>query len=244
MIDKWILSQEMELLEKEGATPMGIKIIDELNEAYRISRVLKKITRTVAADVKHIHAVTNRPVNILEIGMRDGALLKQISDFGETNKIPLFLHGVEFMENLVKLAEERLALNNVPFHSYYISNKNFGIFPDNCFDIVYSAFVLHHQTLPELKSLISASFRISKFSVFHLDLSRSLLAIILVWAFYTFMGFSKSRKDAVLSCRRSYQKNELNQIVMDICRNKDVVLKKISPIYLSIQKPIKKGDSL
>lgn len=244
MIDRWIFSQDKELLEREGATPMGIKIIDELNEVYRITGVLKKITRTITSDIKHIHAVTNRPVKILEIGMRDGALLNIISEFGVANNTPLVLHGVEFRENLVKLAKKRLALNSISFHSYCISNKNFGIFPDDYFDIVYSAFVLHHQTLPELKELISESFRISKFSVFHLDLSRSLKAIILIWTFYTFFGFLTSRKDAVLSCRRSYRKNEVNQILLGINQYKDVVLKKLPPMYLSLQKPIKKRNRL
>ena len=171
--------------------------------------------------------------------MRDGALLNKISEFGVANNIPLVLHGVEFMDNLVKFAKKRQAINNTPLKAYCISKKDFGAFTDNCFDIVYSAFVLHHQTLPELKALISESFRMSKFSVFHLDLSRSLISIILVWTFYTLYGFSKSRKDAVLSCRKSYRKHEINQILLRITGCEDVMVKKIPPMYLSIYKPLR-----
>ena len=40
MIDRFLYSEEKELLELEGATPKGIEIIDELNELSKADLLL------------------------------------------------------------------------------------------------------------------------------------------------------------------------------------------------------------
>lgn len=241
LIDRWICSEDEELLEREGATQQGIKIIDELNRVYQRTGVLNNVIQIVGSEAQRIHADTNRPVKILEIGMRDGNLMRQIAELGIQEEIPLDLHGVEFSDNIVKLAEERLSSAGVLFHVDCISSRDLDEFDDESFDIVYSAFVLHHQSLEELNELIVAASRISKHSFFHLDLSRSFWGIIVIWFFYTFFAFRESRSDAVLSCQRAYRKEEIEQLIFKLNIDRKISVRRIHPLYWSIQKSFEGG---
>ena len=48
-LDGGLRSQARELLEREGATPRGVRIIDELNKVYRRTGVLSQVTQLIGA---------------------------------------------------------------------------------------------------------------------------------------------------------------------------------------------------
>ena len=239
--DKWIRSNAVELLESEGATPQGIQIIDELNCIYRRTGLTKKIVHSIGDEVQRIYESTGKPVRILELGMRDGANLKELGHFGLREGIPLELHGIEFKQNIVNLAEKRLNTQSTTIYSHFEDSNDLQSFSSNDFDIVYSAFVLHHQSYIELKQILLASFRISKYSVLHIDLSRSIFGIIILWVYYTLFGYHKSRHDAVLSCRRAYRSNEISKVMKELNLNRSVSIKQFFPFYWSIHRPFSKS---
>lgn len=240
-IDKWIRSNAVELLENEGATPQGIQIIDELNCIYRRTGLTEKILHSIGDEVQRIYKTTGRPVRILELGMRDGANLKELAHFSRIEGIPLELHGIEFKQNIVDLAEKRLNVLSNPIYSHFEDSNDLQSFGENDFDIVFSAFVLHHQSYEELKQILLASFRISKYSVLHIDLSRSILGIIILWVYYTLFGYHISRHDAVLSCRRAYRRNEVSKVMEELHLNRSVSIKQFFPFYWSIHRPFSKS---
>ena len=242
-IDRWLCSEADELLEREGATSRGIMIIDELNRAYQRTGLNAWMVNAIIAEAQRIHAVTSNPVRVLEIGMRDGSLLGKISKVAMCEQIPLDLHGVEFRHNLVALASERLSAQELPIQSHYEVSRNLDSFASSDFDIVYSAFVLHHQSQDELKQLLSASFRVSRHAVLHLDLNRSLWAMALIWSFYTIFGYRASRQDAVLSCRRAYRPKEVDMIIDDLNIGRCVRVKRIFPLYWSLHQSFE-GDAV
>jgi len=235
--DKWIRSDAVELLESEGATPQGIKIIDELNRVYRQTGLSTKITQAVGNEAQRIYKATGKPVRILELGMRDGTQLKELSHFGLTESIPMELHGTEFRQNIVDLAEKRLKSHRVPIHCHYKYPLDLQSFPSDDFDIVFSTFVLHHLSYEELKQILLASFQISRYTVLHIDLSRSIFGIILLWGYYTLFGYRRSRHDAVLSCRRAYRRNEISALLQKLNLNSSAKIKYIFPFYWSIHRP-------
>src|ERR1700690_3246203 len=71
----WLRSQASELLEREGATPRGVRIIDELNKVYRRTGVLSQVTRLIVAELDHLGHSNQSPLRALEIGCRDATLL-------------------------------------------------------------------------------------------------------------------------------------------------------------------------
>lgn len=238
-IDRWLCSEADELLEREGATSRGITIIDELNRAYQRTGLTARMVNAIVSEARRIHAVTGNSVRILEIGMRDGALLGEISKVAKREQIPLDLHGVEFRSNLTALANERLSANNLPIQCHYEASRNLESFATNDYDIVFSTFVLHHQSQDELEKLLSASFRVSRYAVLHFDLTRSLWAMVLIWSFYTLFGYITSRHDAVLSCRRAYRPSEVTTIMGELNVGRGAKVARVFPLYWTLHQPFK-----
>lgn len=236
-IDRWLCSEADELLEREGATSRGIAIIDELNRAYQRTGLIARMVNAIISEAQHIHSVTGNPVRVLEIGMRDGGLLGEISKAAKCKQILLDLHGVEFRTNLAALANERLSAQGLPIESHYEASRNLDSFASSDFDIVYSVFVLHHQSQDELRQLLSASFRVSRHAVLHLDLTRSLWALALIWSFYTLFGYRASRQDALLSCRRAYCPNEIAAIMGELNTGRDAKVSRVFPMYWTLHQP-------
>jgi len=184
-IDRWLCSDAVELLERKGATPRGIAIIDELNRVYRRTGLTARVVNALLGEAERIHGATGNPVRILEIGMRDGDVLRQVAEVGTSKQIPLELHGVEFRPDIAALAKTRLSAHRLSVQIHYEPSRELLLFGAGEFDIVFSTFVLHHQSPEELSKLLSASFRLSRCVVFHLDLTRSMWALVLLWCFYT-----------------------------------------------------------
>ncbi len=235
-IDKWLCSDADELLEREGASADGITIIDELNRAYQRTGLTARMVKTIISEAKRAHSATGNPVRVLEIGMRDGGLLVEISKAASREKLPLELHGVEFRSDLVDLVNERLSAHGPLIETHFDASRNLSSFASGAFDIVFSTFVLHHQSQDELKQLLSASFRLSRHVVFHLDLTRSLLALVLIWSFYTLFGYRTSREDALLSCRRAYRRNEVVAAMNELSIGYSSIVSAVFPLYWTIHK--------
>ena len=233
-LDKLLCSDADELLEREGATADGIAIIDELNSAYQRTGLTERIVSTIVSESRRIHAISGSPIRILEIGMRDGGFLCEISKVAKPERIPLDLHGVEFRADLTTLASERVSLEGLPIHTHYDASRTLDSFASRDFDIVYSVFVIHHQSQDELNQLLSASFRVSRNAVYHLDLTRSFSALALIWSFYTMFRYRASRQDAVLSCRRAYRPNEIVALMNDLHVGRGAIIKRIFPMYWSL----------
>jgi len=242
-IDKWLRTDAEELLEREGATPRGIAIVDELNSAYRRTGLTARLIDAIVSESRRIHAVTGNTVRILEIGMRDGSLLGGICEVAKREQLPFDIHGVEFRPDLAALANERLAAQGLPVQIHYDASRNLNTFSSGDFDIVFSVFVLHHQSHDELKQLLSASFRISRNAVFHLDLTRSLWALALIWSFYTVFRYRLSRNDAVLSCRRAYRPDEMAAIMNELNIGRGARLARELPLYWSLRQSFEGGTT-
>ena len=78
-LDDSLRSVNRELLEREGATPQGIRIIDELNRVYHRTGLLAQATRLVTNALQAIPGAGRQRLRVLEVGMRDGALLRRVA---------------------------------------------------------------------------------------------------------------------------------------------------------------------
>ena len=233
-IDRWLCSDAEELLEREGATTQGVKIIDELNDVYRRTGLTNRLAKAITGKAAEIHTATGNPVKILEIGMRDGALLRAIEKTADASTIPLELHGVEFRSDIKNLAAMRFASNHSSVHAHHDMSKALRDFKSDNFDLVYSTFVLHHQTLDELRQLLQASFRVSRNVVVHLDLERSAWRLVLLWIYYTLFRYRTSRADAVLSFRRAFRRTEISGILHELEAGGETQVKAVFPLYWAV----------
>ena len=212
-LDSKFRSEDIELLEREGATSQGIRIIDELNRMYHRTGLLQRVTYLIISALQTIPRVDEHRLRILEVGMRDGSLLKRVAEYSKDKRLPVELHGVEFHANLTQLAEsaQHPQAGSMEFH--VASSPQLAEFPDRSFDMVYSLFSLHHFDHVRVRELLQASHRISNATSLHIDLERSIRGAVLVWFLYGILGCHQARHDAVLSVRRAYHKDEMLEIL-------------------------------
>ena len=216
-------------------TSKGQRILEEFNRIYEITGILKRATRTLAPKIRGIHEKVWRPVRLLDIGMRDGTLLRLFEIFGAKENIPLELHGVEFRPDIAAVARTRCSKQESHIQVHCDPEKELSSFRPECFDVVCSTFMLHHQDPLEIQQILDASMRLSRFSVFHLDLARSLWSIVATWSAFTALGLRESRADAVLSCRRAFRKRELEGIVKNLDGGSEARVRCAFPMYLMIE---------
>lgn len=232
-LDDWIRSSDKETLELDGMSTRGRKILDELNRVYELTGVLIRVARALAPRIRRIYQAVGRPVTILDIGMRDGTFLHLLAELGSTERVPLELHGVEFRPDIADLARGRCAERG--FHVHCDPERRLSAFRPGRFDLVCSTFMLHHQEPSEIRGMIEASVRLSRFSVFHFDLSRSLWSVVATWSAFTLLGMRESRGDAVLSCRRAYKKKELQKLVEALGEAERTSVRGGFPFYLIVE---------
>jgi SAM-dependent methyltransferase len=210
-LDGSLRSGDSELLEREGATPQGIRIIDELNRVYHRTGLWEQATRLVISALQAIPRVGGHRLRVLEVGMRDGALLRQVAERSDDLDLPVELHGVEFRANLAQLAQARQQPKPIEFH--VAASPRLLEFPDRSFDLVYSLFSLHHFDPVRVRELLTAGHRVTRAASLHIDLDRSIWGAVSVWSVYSLLGCRQARHDAVLSVRRAYRRDEMSGIV-------------------------------
>jgi hypothetical protein len=215
-----------------------LQILNEFNRLYESTGVLKNVIRQLAPEIRAINKQVGRPVKILDIGMRDGTLLGLFDSFGFKENIPLELHGMEFQPDITAFARNCCSKQTTQIQIHCDPDKDFSSFHPESFDVVCSTFMLHHQDPLEIRRILDASMQLSRFSVFHLDLVRSLFSIVATWSAFTALGLRESRADAVLSCRRAFKKFELKTIVKTLGWGSQVRVGREFPIYLIIERKL------
>ena len=156
---------------------------------------------------------TNKPIRyILDIGFGGGDSIKQLSEFAESRKLPLFFYGVDMKTDCVNYAEENLAsLKNKKL----ICDDYRNIAPAllDRIDVIHCSLFLHHLTDNEIISLFKFGKAHSCILLAN-DLHRNWLAYYSI-KFLTAL-FSKSwlvKNDACLSVKRAFRKSELKSLL-------------------------------
>jgi len=212
-LDSSLRSGDSELLEREGATPQGIRIVDELNRVYHRTGLLEQATRMVTNALQAIPGAGRQRLRVLEVGMRDGALLRQVAERSGDLDLPVELHGVEFRANLARLAQARQQPKPGAIEFHVAASPLLSEFPDRSFDLVYSLYSLHHFDHVRVRELLTAGHRVARAASLHIDLGRSIWGAVSVWSVYSLLDCRMARHDAVLSVRRAYRRDEMSGIV-------------------------------
>jgi len=230
--DRWLVSSEQEELETSGPSVKGRRIIEELNQVYERTGILRRFVRILGEDIERVSRYAQRPVKILDIGMRDGNLLNLIGEYGSRKGIEMELHGVEFREDLAVFANKCCNARGDKINVHHDPSRHLeGIAAPASFDIVCSTFMLHHLTPNEAIKMLAASDQAARGSVIHLDIARSIYGVALIWVYYTLSGCFESRKDSVLSCRRALTRCEAAHLIKLAGGQKNMIVTPLFPLY-------------
>lgn len=180
---------------------------------YHKTGLLERAARFVIEALQAIPGAGRERLRVLEVGMRDGALLRQVADRSDALDLPVELHGVDFRANFAQLAQARQQRKPGAIEFHVAASPRLSEFPDRSFDLVYSLFSLHHFDPVRVRELLTAVHRIARVVSLHMDLDRSIRGAVSVWTVYSLLGCRQARHDAVLSVRRAYRRDEMLDIV-------------------------------
>ncbi|MDR9456277.1 MAG: methyltransferase domain-containing protein [Salegentibacter sp.] len=148
--------------------------------------------------------------NIVDVGCGNGAMLREIAQWGKKNNIELKLTGVDANIHAISIAK-RLSENypNIEFKVMDVFSESYR---KQNFDIVLCTLTLHHFTDPQIINLLKLFHRQAKYGVLINDLHRSKIAYRLFQVFCrVFIRNEIARKDGLTSILRGFKKSDLER---------------------------------
>jgi len=195
-----------ELLDDPRADPAAVRA--QLADIARLNRLFGG-TRAVIAALEPIlrRAAGDRgPWTLLDVGTGCGDIPRAAAAAARLHGIELRIIGLERIPEAARLAEAA-GLGAV------IGDGNALPFRPRSVDIVLTSQVLHHLPRPTAVRWIAALDALARRAVIVADLRRTRWAMAGVWLAAAALGMDRStRKDAVLSLRRGYKKEELEEL--------------------------------
>lgn len=194
----------------------GEELEQTLNDLEKINKWLggNKITldgiQTLLKDTPD-----NAVITIADVGCGSGAVLREIANWGRTQKFDLELVGIDANTHAIEIAKRR--------SDYYpeIKFKDLNIFSDaykaQNFDIVLCTLTLHHFKNEEIIDLLNIFKQQTHIGVIINDLQRSKTAYVLFQAFCkVFIDNEIARKDGLTSILRGFKKKDLKKLSKEV----------------------------
>ena len=157
----------------------------------------------------------NTVVRIADVGCGSGAVLREIANWGRSQKFELVLIGIDANPYAIEIAQRR--------SNYYpeINFEALNIFSEEYqlqdYDIVLCTLTLHHFKNEEILELLNTFKTQSNIGVIINDLQRSKTAYILFQAFCkVFINNEIARKDGLTSILRGFKKKDLKKLAKEI----------------------------
>ena len=182
-----------------------------LHEIAFINRIIGDNRALKKTLLREIERDDVREFSVLDVGAGSGELLRTIAAFARKQKRKAYMTGLE--------------LNAVSAEAILRESKNYDEigalrgnalslpFADNSFDYVICSLFTHHFTDENVVHILSEMNRISRRSIYVIDLHRHRAAYQLYKFFCTVFRISPLvREDGLLSILRSFKPHELGKI--------------------------------
>jgi len=194
-----------ELLDDPHADPAAVRA--QLADIARLNRLFGGTRAVVAALEPILRRADHRGAwTLLDVGTGCGDIPHAVAAAARRHGIELRTVGLERIPEAARLARAA-GLRAV------IGDGNALPFPPRSVDIVLTSQVLHHLPRPTAIRWIAALDALARRAVVVADLQRSRWAMAGVWLAAAALGMDRStRKDAVLSLRRGYKKEEMEEL--------------------------------
>jgi 2-polyprenyl-3-methyl-5-hydroxy-6-metoxy-1,4-benzoquinol methylase len=155
-------------------------------------------------------AIKTRPLHLLDVGFGGGDVVRQVSHWAQRDGLDLRIQAIDSDERALEYVHKTAAPSNISFEQ---ATSRDLVQRGQTFDVVISNHLLHHLDEALLLALCDDCRCLSRQLVLHNDLERSALAYA-GFGLVTTPLFRRSfiREDGLISIRRSFSKQELEQL--------------------------------
>lgn len=197
MIARALRTHGEEILDREGASERGLRILDDLDRFNRRVGWYRTHVRNVR---RHWEALGRpRPFRVLDVGTGPGGLLDALADWARRDGVPVELTGIDRSPAFVAMARARLGERA----TVLVGDATDLPSPDRAWDLATSTLMLHHLPGPVRTKMVRELGRVAR-SAYLFDLELSVHGMV-GWPLIALgMGMSRDAlHDGVLSVRRA-----------------------------------------
>ena len=213
MVDFTQRSSEVEIMDTFLGTTNELETI--LQDINRVNRLLGGYSITLGAVFELLEKNNKESYTILDMGCAEGTMLRELALAARKKNVKLKLIGVDFNEQGLQLAKQYSS--DYPEISYLNTDILKTDFSEWNIDVVMTTLTLHHFTDQGVVEFVNRFVEIAKLGVVINDLERSPVAYYLFKAFSLFFIRTEiAKKDGLLSIRRAFKKEELQNFASQV----------------------------
>ncbi|KKO00095.1 hypothetical protein LCGC14_0128610 [marine sediment metagenome] len=213
MVDFKRRSSEVEIMDTFSGTTDELETI--LKDINRVNKLLGGYKITLDAVFEMISTGLKESYTILDMGCAEGTMLRKLADEGRKRNIKLHLIGVDLNGQGLELAE--LYSTDYPEITYQKADILTTDFSQLNIDVIMTTLTLHHFTDEGVVQFVNRFVKLASIGVVINDLERSPIAYFLFKAFsFFFIKTEIAKKDGLLSVRRAFKMNELQDFAKQV----------------------------
>ncbi len=203
MFASLLRTQQEELLDREGLSSRGRRILQDLDRWNRASRWYQAHVRRIR---RHWEALGRpAPFRVLDVGTGSAGLLAALAD----TDLPCELVGVDKSEAFVRYATQRMG-NRA---TLVTADATELPFPDRRFDLVTNTLMMHHLPHGVRHGLVREAARVAR-SAYIFDLEVTLYGVLGFSVLAPLVGLGPDAvHDGILSVRRGATLGEMRALM-------------------------------
>lgn len=164
----------------------------------------------------------DKVVHIVDVGCGNGAILREIAEWGRTKPHTFKLTGIDANPHAIEIAERISEF--YPEISYTAVNIFSDSFKKLKYDIILCTLTLHHFKDQEIKEILDGFYNQAQIGVVINDLHRSKQAYFLFKAFCkVFIRNTIAKEDGLTSVLRGFKKKELKKFAARLPAQKQII---------------------
>ncbi len=196
---------------------------DDFRRSFQFLRLVNRYGGGHRATLKALSIVldgwpSEKPVEICDAGCGDGDLAPVIFDWGASRELTISYRGIDKSREFIVHAKKHNSSSHASFECMDILSSDF---PKT--DVIILSLVLHHFSAAAIKKVLYHTCGKARHAIIINDLYRSRIAYGLCYLMTLFTNDCIVRKDALLSIKKGFSKDELQIALSEIHNRKEKI---------------------